>query len=473
MIDELGACSLSVRCTRGFCLLCWLLPICICISFGLAHSGELPNVGVPASVGINIHQLNNVDKELTMIKNGGFQIVRLDLLWDRIEKNVGSFDFGGYDEIVDKLRKYRLRPLFILAYSNHLYSPNVEVQPAKEERKSKVAAPRTIEARAAFVRFVREAVFRYRGSDVIWEIWNEPDNIGFWAPKPNVEEYISLAIDACQAIRKFDPGALVIAPGAATTPRPLDPRPGFLQSVIASDLSECIDGLSVHPYLSIRMLDWAPVVWQHIRSMIDTSIKAPPRKRLVPVSSEWGLSTYREGITEETQASYIVKMLLLNISESIPISVVYDWKDDGDDPKNPEHRFGIIRRSNEPKPAYFAVQHMTEALSFASYMCRRDFDRSTNLLFLSSDKQLVTWVSWPRPVFGPVFEWEATRNDSIRLNGVPPPISANDLFGHSLSVQSHQDSLTLEGGFQPYYLTFSADRVREFTADCAIPRQGG
>ena len=451
-----------VRSTREFCLLCWLLPTCI---VGLAHSGELPNVGVPASVGINIHQLTNIDEELTMIKNGGFQIVRLDLLWDQIEKNVGSFDFGTYDEIVDKLRKYRLRPLFILAYSNPLYSTNVEVQPIKEE----VAAPRTIEARAAFVRFVREAVFRYRGSDVIWEIWNEPDGIGFWPPKPNVEEYISLAIDACHAIRKFDPGALVIAPGAATTPRPLDPRPEFLHSVIASDLSECIDGLSVHPYLSIRMLDWAPVLWRHIRSMIDASAKSWPRKRLVPVSSEWGLSTYREGITEETQASYIVKMLLLNISESIPISVVYDWKDDGDDPKNPEHRFGIIRRNNEPKPAYFAIQHMTEALSFASYTCRRDFDGSINLLFLSSDKQLVTWVSWPRSLF----EWEATRNDFVRLNGVPLPILANDLFGHSLSVQSHQHSLTLEGGFQPYYLTFAADRMREFTADCAIPRQGG
>lgn len=64
-------------------MLCWLLPTCI---VGLAHSGELPNVGVPASVGINIHQLTNIDEELTMIKNGGFQIVRLDCFGTKLRK---------------------------------------------------------------------------------------------------------------------------------------------------------------------------------------------------------------------------------------------------------------------------------------------------------------------------------------------------------------------------------------------------
>ena len=50
----------------------------------------------------------------------------------------------------------------------------------------------------------------------------------------------------------------------------------------------------------------------------------------------------------------------------------YDWRDDGDNPDEREHRFGIVRHQYrrrrrltvfDPKPAYFAAQTLTRELN--------------------------------------------------------------------------------------------------------------
>ena len=46
---------------------------------------------------------------------------------------------------------------------------------------------------------------------MLWEIWNEP-NISFWSPKPDAQQYTTLALAACKAIREAEPGATIIAP---------------------------------------------------------------------------------------------------------------------------------------------------------------------------------------------------------------------------------------------------------------------
>ena len=56
-------------------------------------------------------------------------------------------------------------------------------------------------------------------------------------------------------------------------------------------------------------------------------------------------------------------MVLTNVANDSPLGIWYDWRDDGDDPKEAEHRFGIVRRKPtgdakqpfEPKPAYTAL----------------------------------------------------------------------------------------------------------------------
>jgi polysaccharide biosynthesis protein PslG len=46
----------------------------------------------------------------------------------------------------------------------------------------------------------------------------------------------------------------------------------------------------------------------------------------------------------------------------VPISIWYDWKNDGPDLAEREHNFGTVTHDLQPKPAYTALQTLTKEL---------------------------------------------------------------------------------------------------------------
>src|SRR5204863_6907432 len=91
------------------------------------------------------------------------------------------------------------------------------------------------------------------------------------------------------------------------------------------------------------------------------------------ISGEWGYSSAWRGMNEEKQAVMLARQFLTNAANGIPVSIWYDWRDDGADPKEAEHHFGLVRneyRSGqtpvyEVKPAYLAAK--TLLTHFAGY----------------------------------------------------------------------------------------------------------
>ena len=47
----------------------------------------------------------------------------------------------------------------------------------------------------------------------------------------------------------------------------------------------------------------------------------------------------------------------------MPLSIWYDWKNDGTDATYSEHNFGIVDNRLKPKPSYVAAQTMTRELA--------------------------------------------------------------------------------------------------------------
>ncbi len=77
----------------------------------------------------------------------------------------------------------------------------------------------------------------------MFEIWNEPDNPGFWNPAPDAPRYAELYEAARAAIRAVDPAARVIV-GGLTAPQT------FLPALLAAapELRTGLDGVGLHPY---------------------------------------------------------------------------------------------------------------------------------------------------------------------------------------------------------------------------------
>src|SRR5579885_1682956 len=139
-------------------------PSMLASQSGYRRAYPLPGLVVPQGWGVNIHFTHPVPGEIDQIYDAGFRWVRMDFVWNEIERERGNYNFGSYDVLMSALDSRRIRPIFILDYGNDLYQHG---------------SPRTPEARAAFVRFVEAAVRHFRHRGIVWEMWNEP-NIHFW-----------------------------------------------------------------------------------------------------------------------------------------------------------------------------------------------------------------------------------------------------------------------------------------------------
>ncbi|MCS7089321.1 MAG: cellulase family glycosylhydrolase [Verrucomicrobiota bacterium] len=364
-------------------------------------SAQLPPLVLPEGVGVNIHFVTGHEADLDMIARAGFRFIRMDFSWESIESRRGHYDWTAYEELTRNLERRQLRPLYILDYSHPLYEDRVQTtNPITGRPEIQVASPRKPESIQAFARWAAAAAGRYAGRGVVWEIWNEP-NIFFWRPRPNVEEYLQLAEATCQAIRETDPQATLIAPSLSGF------DPPFMDRFLSSGILRHLDGVSVHPYRFRQPPETAEPDYRRLRQAIDQSTPPGRRKPIPIVSSEWGWSTDGKDVTEEQQAAYLVRQQLFHLWMGIPLSIWYDWKNDGPDPHEREHNFGTVHPDLTPKPAYRAVQTMTRELSGYALWFRHNLERPEDWwLVLTNASGRQKWVAWsiapPRPVLLPV-----------------------------------------------------------------------
>ncbi len=156
----------------------------------------LPTAGTCEGMGINIHFTSELPGTLSMMRAAGIGWVRMDFFWADIERKKGAYDFNKYDTLLSQLDSRHIRPWLIFDYGNPLYGDG---------------SPRTDESRTAFADFAAVAVTHFKNRGVLWEMWNEP-NIGFWKPKPDVDEYAKLAIATGKAVAAADPAAVYVGP---------------------------------------------------------------------------------------------------------------------------------------------------------------------------------------------------------------------------------------------------------------------
>ena len=320
---------------------------------------DFPELVLPQGVGVNIHFTRDHEHDLDMIAAAGVKFVRMDFAWGSIERQKGHYDWSAYDELTANLGKRGLRGLYILDYSNGLYEETVIARsPISGKEQKGVASPQHPESVAAFARWAGAAAKHFADRRIIWEIWNEP-NIRFWMPRPEAKQYATLAVATAKAIREADPEATIIGPATSRVPVP------FLEKVFAAGLLTHLDAVSVHPYRSYHMEpETAATDYAKLRALIEKHSPNSAKRSLPIISGEWGYSTFtNEGVSPEIQAAFLVRQQLANLHAGVPLSIWYDWKDDGTDAAEREHNFGMVTHDLKPKPAYVALQTMTRELS--------------------------------------------------------------------------------------------------------------
>jgi hypothetical protein len=415
------------------------------LSATVLGAADLPEPVLPQGVGVNTHFTRGQERDLDLIAAAGFKFIRMDFGWGGIERKKGEYNWADYDELTANLEKRGLRAIYIFDYSNPLYEESVvSKNPLTRQEQKDVASPQHPESVAAFARWSAASAKHFAGRRIIWEIWNEP-NISFWKPKPDVQQYSTLALATAKAVREADPNCTIIGPATSKVP------PKFIEEFFATGSLAHLDAVSVHPYRSYKKEpETAAEDYARLRALIERHAPTPEKKRLPMISGEWGYSTFtNKGVSLETQASFLVRQQLANLLAGVPISIWYDWKNDGTDLKEREHNFGTVTHDLQPKPSYTALQILTRELA-GFRVEHRLAAGSTNdfVLLLRNDAGARKFAAWT------TCEPHAlTIGDQLtNVRGV----SAIHGDGRSADVKLGQGLLSLSLGAMPQYVTLKS-----------------
>jgi hypothetical protein len=331
-----------------------------------------------ANTGVAIHQIGDTQL-LDAVKDVGFSFVRTDLFWEAVQAPDG-WHFGEFDGLVNNLKARGLGALFILGYKHYAYSPD---QPP-------TSAPQL----AAFQTYTYQAAYRYRNAPVRFEVWNEEDHKDYWLATPSATAYRALLQTAVKAARAANPNVVIATGGVQQVDR------DFIRAV--GDISATQtgpDAVSVHPY---RQQEPETVLGDYRALREDLSTYA---RRPQVWATEWSypsvgyhyVADIGNGHASEArarQANYAVRLLLMNWIAQVGLTSYYDMRNDGNDPKEMEHNFGLLDAQNGKLPAYRAVKHLF-AFTADAKNARYFIDEKEQYIVLKfDDAQATKYVVW-------------------------------------------------------------------------------
>jgi polysaccharide biosynthesis protein PslG len=408
-------------------------------------NAQIPGPDVPAGQGVNIHFTDPRPGEIQMLAAGGFGIVRMDFAWGSTERTRGVYDFAAYDRLMGHLDKQGIHALFILDYANPLYDGDL--------------APHTLEGRAAFARWASAAAKHFAGRGILWEMWNEPNLAQFWKPQPNPDDYALLAIEVGKAIRAAAPDEIFIGPASSNIDMP------FLETCFKAGVLNYFSAVTVHPYRQ-NAPETVAEEYRKLRILIDQY--APAGRHIPILSGEWGYADIWDIAKSASQGKLLARQWLVNLSCDVPLSIWYDWHDDGTNPTDPEAHFGTVTYAYhegrspvyDPKPAYQAAQAFTANLKgyrFNKRLALASPDQWLLLFTKGTDIKLVAWTtsSAPQQATLPV---SPGRFSATSCTGEPLPAISADAKGLTLQLTDSPVYLTPETPNE--YLTLLANWTR-------------
>lgn len=350
---------------------------------------------------------------LDKVQRAGFNATRYGVTWSRLEGTKGSYKFDTADTIMNSVKVRKMGGLLTMNYN----------APSAMGVSSDKIGPATPENVDGYVKYILKMLERYPEIEKI-EIWNEPNNTGFWAPDGNVYAYANLVKAVSAAVRNYKPevdiycGAIDISKdGVNWTRRMFD-----------LGVMPYVDGFSTHPYYHTAKNDVRYV--GRVKEYTDIVEDYGGWKSIE--LSEIGWTTYDNYDLEPTMASEYVK-ILVHADYWDTMCDIFNFDDSGE-------AFGLLNKKGEAKPTYASMVNYNIQLADATPITKLDInDKCYTYLYKKNGQPIV--VSWCHEV-GEVSE--------ITIPG--QNVKAYDMYGN---LVSEGNKVTL--GEEPYYI-IGADR---------------
>jgi hypothetical protein len=288
----------------------------------------------------------------------GANTFRDDLYWRHLEQTRNEFvlprNLSDLQKLIVLGGENGLRGVVVLDYGNPLYFRGL---------------PKTDADRDAYARYVSWVAQGYGKSVAAFEVWNEWNIGGGSEPRETGEatsagEYVKLLKRVRPVLKAEAPGVPVIAGGLAN--RKLDWVRSFADH---GGFAHC-DGFSVHPY-NHHDRDASAEDVVHWLDELNALIKTKAKKSVPLWITEIGWPTH-DGVgasTEAQSAQRLLKLHLLLATRGYVRGVWwYDLFDDGDNPREMEDNFGLIRIHGDKKPSFAAMRLFLQRFKSAHFV---------------------------------------------------------------------------------------------------------
>lgn len=405
-------------------------------------AAPIQKFGVVSNIATRYAQLGNFKQPMDLLQRMGAGVISEQVRWDYVEQpKCGQYSWDYYDELTKEARARNLEIMGQLAYNNVACQVGqANFDPPDPGR---------------WKNFITALVTRYKNDIHTWEVWNEPDDSGFWTGSP--QQYVALLQETYETIKGIDPTAQVSA-GACSK---LD-YVGCDQ-IIAAGGQKYSDSFGFHPYVGKNNFDnglFNKLDLPRLRDHQQQSGGKPIRL------TEFGWSSadpsFGGNAVGGAQGSYMVKQLVsmlgftdLNIGQVM----WYDFRDDGPAASaqapgvystlrlqdDPEAHFGLVQSDwQTPKPSYFAYQQMTAHLAGALPMGLVDRGDG-GIAYRFNRAGTVVDVVWGGG--GTSLATESAEAQAYNLTGQPVP---TDVSGGQIHVNIGDDPVYIEHSKKPY-----------------------
>ncbi len=277
------------------------------------------------------------------------QVVRVSLLWNRIEPAEGKFDWSVPDSIVEQLLAAGIEPLFTVIGSPP-WANHVPLTTPRQYLYVPRRGPELEAWLARYKRFLAAAAERYGDAVRLWEIWNEPNLAGYWRPRPDPLAYRRVYTALRATILRADPGARVAVGGLAAFTVAFPPNIAghvFLRKLARAHVP--LEDVALHPYSTHDHAPNAHVQGQNNFDAIEAihrQLRGEGESARVWVT-EWGWSSALVG--RWRQARYLRRSLAM-LEHRYRFVRIATYFTDRDLPS--ERLFqGLLTEHLRPKPA--------------------------------------------------------------------------------------------------------------------------
>jgi hypothetical protein len=302
------------------------------------------------SFGISVNRLFNdgsfsagqINGQLAALERTGATVARSDAMWELSEPTapaggVHHYEWSFDDSIAGALAKHDLVWLPIIDYS----ASWDESIPGQDHSPPVSAGDYAAFAGAFAARYGPGGSFWSEHPDLTarpvttYEIWNEPDDPGFWVPAPDPARYSDLYLISRAAITAVQPGARVIV-GGLTHPT------SFLPQMLAArpELAGHIDGVAIHPYGN--PLTMLAKIRDARRTLVSVGLGS-----VALYVTEFGWTTKPVGALDyapaDVRPGYIRDSMtaLGHLDCGLAAAILYTWVTPEADPGNLEDWYGI------------------------------------------------------------------------------------------------------------------------------------